>query len=489
MIVDSLRCSKWKSCISRVYSNQFCSFQSRRFASNNGQGGHLPVELQIDRSNLIGAHRTGTPIAPLSPNASPLTSFLYSMISLRGPMSTYEFMQQALNHPTLGYYKKRDVFGRKGDFITSPELSQVFSELIGIWIVYFHQQILNSPSQFQLVEVGPGRGTLMSIMLKTLSKFPALKKSLKHVHFVETSDFMRLLQSRLIMNPSSNSSSLRADPALSSNQGVIEFSHTQTTPSSHPYIPDLSVSWHNDLQSVPSGLPTIIIAHEFLDALPAHQFAYVSSANAFRERLVDLSPASASSSNTAPDDPFRIVLAPGPTPASIAYEATLEAQKKLVPVEDGSILEVSPYVSPFLKQLSDRISTDNGGCLLIDYGHDLPSMKSSIRGIRNHEFIPNFLTNVGDLDLSVDVQWSQIKAFLELDNRVSFHGTTTQGNFLASMGIEARMRSLLSDPKLSNEMKDELISQAYRLVNPDEMGSIYKFFAITQKSVEKLHGF
>lgn len=160
---------------------------------------------------------------------TPLAKIISGMIAVEGPMPIDRYMTLCLGHPQHGYYMTRDPLGRAGDFTTSPEMSQVFGELLGVWAVQVWQA-LGEPRRFALVELGPGRGTLMADMLRVLSKVEACAKAAQ-VHFVETS------------------------PVLQAAQQVR--------------VPD--ATWHHSVVSLPA-LPTILVANEFFDALPIRQF-------------------------------------------------------------------------------------------------------------------------------------------------------------------------------------------------------------------------
>ncbi|CAN5310638.1 SAM-dependent methyltransferase [soil metagenome] len=163
-------------------------------------------------------------------NATPLERIIAAIIREDGPMPLERYMALCLGHPHYGYYMTRDPLGADGDFITAPEISQIFGELIGIWAVAMFQQ-MGEPSAFNLIELGPGRGTLLADMLRAAAKVPAFRTAAR-IHLVETSPALRKVQAR----------TLGDGPA-----------------------------WHDDLGTVPPG-PSIIIANEFFDALPIRQY-------------------------------------------------------------------------------------------------------------------------------------------------------------------------------------------------------------------------
>ena len=168
-----------------------------------------------------------------------------ALIVERGPITVEQYMQLALGHPDLGYYMNRDPFGATGDFTTAPEISQMFGELIGLWAAEVWSS-MGSPDPVRLVELGPGRGTLMSDALRAARIVPAFRSALD-VRLVETSPALAAMQHELLID-----------------SGV-------------------AVSWAQTLKEVPDG-PAIVIGNEFLDALPVRQFVRVNSQ--WRERMV-----------------------------------------------------------------------------------------------------------------------------------------------------------------------------------------------------------
>ena len=176
----------------------------------------------------------------------PLSDLLRRRIAKTGPITVAEFMAEAVGHPQRGYYAQREPFGRAGDFVTSPEVSQIFGELIGAWCVHEWTEI-GQPDEFNLVELGPGRGTLMSDVLRTASKLSRAFRRAAQLHLVETSARLRAIQA-------------------------------QTLAEARPI-------WHDALSEVPEG-PLLCIANEFFDALPIRQF--VRTSVGWAERLVDL---------------------------------------------------------------------------------------------------------------------------------------------------------------------------------------------------------
>ncbi|CAH8384940.1 unnamed protein product [Eruca vesicaria subsp. sativa] len=409
--------------------------------------------ISVDRSALF------TPLEH-SPEPTPdseLVKHLKSVIKFRGgPISVAEYMEEVLTNPKSGYYMNRDVFGTQGDFITSPEVSQMFGEMIGVWTVCLWEQ-MGRPEKVNLIELGPGRGTLMVDLLRGTSKFRNFTDSL-HIHLVECSPALQKLQRQNLKCTDESSSEKKAISSLAG------------TP----------VHWHATLEEVPSGVPTIIIAHEFYDALPVHQFQ--KSPRGWCEKMVDV----------GEDSEFRFVLSPQPTPASLYLMkrctwATPEEREKL------EHIEISPKCMDLTQEMAKRIGSDGGGALIIDYGRD-ELISDSLQAIRKHKFV-NILDDPGSADLSAYVDFPSIKhSAEEASENVLVHGPMTQSQFLGSLGINFRVDALLQN--CDDEQAESLRSGYWRLVGDGEapfwegddeetpigMGTRYLAMAIVNRS-------
>nr|VDD28002.1 unnamed protein product [Brassica oleracea] len=359
--------------------------------------------ISVDRSDLFNPLDHSHEPAP----DSELVKHLKSVIKFRGgPISVAEYMEEVLTNPQSGYYMNRDVFGTQGDFITSPEVSQMFGEMIGVWTVCLWEQ-MGRPERVKLIELGPGRGTLMVDLLRGTSKFREFTDSL-HIHLVECSPALQKLQRQNLKCTDESSSEKKAISSLAG------------TP----------VHWHATLEEVPSGVPTIIIAHEFYDALPVHQFQ--KSPRGWFEKMVDV----------GEDSQFRFVLSPHPTPASLYLMkrctwATPEEREKLEHVE------ISPKSMDLTQEMAKRIGSDGGGALIMAW------MDSFQTVFRKHKFV-NILDDPGSADLK----------------NVLVHGPMTQSQFLGSLGINFRVDELLQS--CDDEQAESLRSGYWRLVGDGE---------------------
>ena len=253
---------------------------------------------------------------------TPLFAELRGEILSEGPIRLDRYMALCLGHPVHGYYRTRDPLGRRGDFITAPEISQMFGELIGLWIASVAMPMA-SDRPLVLVELGPGRGTLMSDALRAIRQVaPNLKIGL---HLVETSEALRPLQA--------------AQLAAHSPQ------------------------WHDDISGLPAG-PALVIANEFFDALPVRQFQRTETG--WCERLVGLDPGGE-----------RLVfgLSPDPDPTVTA------------PAPPGVLLTVPAVALGIARALGQRVVRDGGAVLTIDYGHRRPGFGDSLQAVAGHRFV------------------------------------------------------------------------------------------------------
>ena len=252
---------------------------------------------------------------------SPLADHLRRRIAREGPLSVADYMADSLTHPAWGYYATRDPLGADGDFTTAPEISQMFGELLGLWAAVVWRS-MGAPDPVRLVELGPGRGTLMADALRAAAGVPDFCRAVR-LHLVETSPVLRRLQGQALAG---------AAPR-----------------------------WHDDLSAVPEG-PAILIANEFFDALPIRQFQ--RTADGWRERRVAVDEAGA----------FVFALARG------AAEVELPAGPP------GAIAEVGEAAAALSGGIAVRLCRDGGAALIVDYGHEGPGSGETLQAVRRHGF-------------------------------------------------------------------------------------------------------
>lgn len=302
-----------------------------------------------------------------------LADILAARIRASGPLPVADFMGLCLGHETHGYYMKQVPFGREGDFTTAPEISQVFGELIGLHLADLWLRA-GSPAPVQLVELGPGRGTLMADLLRATARVPGFHAALD-ITFVEMSPVLRAEQKSRVPH----------------------------------------ARWADRLADVPEGRPLLLVANEFFDALPARQL--VKTALGWQERHVDWQ-----GGRFVP-----VVPADAPRLDSLVPPALRAAP-------EGSVFEVLGGAEE-LALLNRRLTQDGGAALIIDYGHDRHSLGDTLQAMRAHAYADPFAAP-GDADLTVHVDFAQVAARAGAGLRVL--GPAGQGRFLRALGLDIR---------------------------------------------------
>ncbi len=315
---------------------------------------------------------------------SKLKEIIAAKIGSNGPINIAEFMGDALGYPELGYYHTRDPFGSGGDFITAPEISQMFGEMIAIFIVDAWDKI-GKPEEFALIEMGPGRGTLMFDVMRILSSVPDIKGRAK-IHLIETS------------------------PILRKSQKVTLDGH--------------DIIWHNDFENLPE-IPSIFIGNEFFDALPIQQFRKIQDKwqelgvkyNRFEEK-------------------FEFTLLPTTLPKS---------SKLLDEAEDLSVFAISPISIDIMQKIAKHIALNKGVCLVIDYGHVKTDIGDTLQAVKDHKYVP-VLNDVGEVDITAHVDFEALQKSAKIVDGISASVTVNQAEFLQKLGIVYRANDLSKDP-------------------------------------------
>lgn len=301
--------------------------------------------------------------------------FIRDKIRLSGPMTIADYMRVVQTKPDVGYYMSQPVFGAKGDFITSPELSQMFGELMAVWTVAELDR-LGHRGNWQLIELGPGTGAMMGDILTTMAQLKTDFSSLS-VQMVEVSKKLAERQgSRLCLNGQISIADKSSSNAY--QQGLT--------------VQNCPISWHSDMRSVPR-LFSMVIAHEFFDALPIHKFQ--KSPKGWREVLVDFDQATGN---------LKFVLSSVETLSQRAY-----LTPKILAGVPSSVdhLEICPGALVYMESLTERLNTDGGAMLIIDYGHT-GDKGDTFRGFRSHKVVQP-LEFPGICDVTADVNFSMLK--------------------------------------------------------------------------------
>ncbi|SDX13181.1 class I SAM-dependent methyltransferase [Allgaiera indica] len=277
---------------------------------------------------------------------TPLTQILARRIAADGPIPVAEYMAECLLHPAHGYYTTQEPFGRQGDFITAPEISQMFGELAGLALAqcWLDQ---GAPAPFTLAELGPGRGTLMADILRATRGVPGFHAALR-LHLVEASPRLRAAQAQAL------------------GQAAPE--------------------WHDSAQSLPEA-PLYLIANEFFDALPIRQFQRAGSA--WRERLVGLDTGGG----------LRFGLSDTVAPAALA--------RRLEDTQEGDLIETCPAAVPVMHAIEARLCARGGAALIIDYG-GWHSLGDTLQALRARESDPP-LAHPGEADLTAHVDFEALR--------------------------------------------------------------------------------
>ncbi|XP_066577537.1 protein arginine methyltransferase NDUFAF7, mitochondrial isoform X2 [Amia ocellicauda] len=382
-----------------------------------------------------------TPAQQRPPTGISMLKHLTSKIKSTGPISVAEYMREVLTNPVLGYYVHNDMLGAEGDFITSPEISQIFGELLGIWCVS-EWMAAGKPKNLQVVELGPGRGSLASDILRVFSQLSSvLAGSSVTVHLVEVSPRLSEVQAQTLTGD-------QHQTAGTENEPVYRRGTTST---------GLPVFWYRGLEDVPKGF-SLFLAHEFFDALPIHKFQRTEQG--WREIMVDIDP--------QVDEKLRFVLAPTPT---LASSTLLQVD------EQRAHVEVCPEAGVLIQRLTDRIARDGGASLIADYGHD-GTKTDTFRGFRGHN-LHEVLAAPGTADLTADVDFGYLRRIA--GEQVASFGPVTQQQFLKNMGIDVRLQVLLRN--CADAPTREQLLRGYDVVmNPEKMGERFKFFALVPHS-------
>ncbi|KAI1490867.1 DUF185 domain-containing protein [Biscogniauxia mediterranea] len=437
--------------------------------------------------------------------STPLAKQLTEAINTTGPIPLASYMRMCLTSDLGGYYTGaiepgRDQFGQKGDFITSPEISQVFGELIGIWFVAEWMSQGRPKQGVELIEVGPGRGTLMDDILRTIRNFKDMASSIDAVYLVEASRELRKAQKNLLCG-----------------EDAIMRESKEGWHSTCKYS-DLPIVWTDSIRAIPqnaSNMP-FIVAHEFFDALPIHAFQVVDVPPSQQPTTSSGSPRSASSSTTSPTRQWReMVVSPTPegtthadlgTPPAERHEPVPEFRLTLSPSQTrhalylpesspryralrsvpDALIEVCPdawlYATDFASRIGGTAARPkprpSGAALILDYGPSDAVPVNSLRGIRRHRRV-NPLSLPGLVDLSADVDFlALVEAATRASDGVECHGPVDQADFLTAMGI--RQRAEMLSRKVGGDKAADIDRAWRRLVDrgPGGMGKLYKALAI-----------
>jgi SAM-dependent MidA family methyltransferase len=354
----------------------------------------------------------------------PLETEIRRRIAAAGPMPVDKYMALCLADPDYGYYITRDPLGARGDFITAPEISQMFGELIGLWMTAVWKQ-MGSPAKIRIVELGPGRGTLMKDAMRAAQVVPDFRAAAR-LHLIEISPVLEAQQERTL------------------------------EPLTMPMV------WHPALDDVPEG-PAIVIANEFFDALPISQA--VKREGGWFERRIGIDG----------NDKLAFTLASDPIPH---FEQLLPKAVRDAPLD--SIFEWRNETAAM--SLGKRIADGGGAALVIDYGHTVSDLGETLQAVGQHSYADP-LTGPGLIDLTAHVDFQPLLRAAEAMGAQSY-GPIQQSQFLRRLGIETRAATLKA--KATRAVSAEIDAALARLIGHGRtgMGELFKVAALTHPSVD-----
>ncbi|PIO97129.1 class I SAM-dependent methyltransferase [Pleomorphomonas carboxyditropha] len=347
------------------------------------------------------------------------------LIAAVGPISVADYMSLVLSDPEHGYYTTRTAIGLEGDFITAPEISQMFGELIGIWCVAAYEA-LGRPPKLILAELGPGRGTLMADLLRAGRVDPGFIRAAE-VHLVEISPELRRRQAACLTG--------FASPV-----------------------------WHDRIDELPDG-PLLVVANEFFDALPIRQF--VLSERGWRERVVGLDEAGNLAFGIGAAAPDLALLPPGAGEADV-----------------GAVAEINRPAEAILATLAHRLVRHGGAALIFDYGHVKSGFGETLQAVRAHHYAEP-LSEPGECDLTAHVDFDRLAQAAAAEGAAVL-GPVTQGDFLIAMGLAERAGALGAGKSAADQQA--IVAAVERLAGPEEMGTLFKAMAVTHPPIA-LSGF
>tara|TARA_B100001057_G_scaffold284059_1_gene284385 strand:+ start:1038 stop:2084 length:1047 start_codon:yes stop_codon:yes gene_type:complete len=336
-----------------------------------------------------------------------------------------KFIEFALYDKDFGFYMKKNPFGKSGDFITAPNITRIFSEIIAIWVVTFWKSI-GSPKKFNLLELGAGNGEMMKVISATLKNFPeCFDNCCLMIH--EKSTFLTRLQKK-----------------------NLKFE---------------KIKWIKNIKKIDKN-PTIFLANEFFDALPIKQ--YFKRKEGWVERFVHLKETLKAKFKEQLTDIKKI-------------EKTLNFKIS----KDQEIIEYSPDAFDYLKNICNIIEKKDGGLLIIDYGYQNSKMYETLQAVNNHKY-SNILEDIGDTDITYNINFNLFKKFIDQFSNLNSI-INNQKKFLTSMGILQRAEIISKD--ISFSKKADLFYRIRRLIDEKQMGELFKVMLIKKSKNKFKTGF
>lgn len=356
---------------------------------------------------------------------TPLAEKIKALIRQAGPISVADYFALCLADPQFGYYQTREPFGAAGDFITAPEISQLFGEMMGIFLLHAWQRH-GMPSPVRIVEAGPGRGTMMADMLRVVHKLSPVFYEAASIHLVETSERLRKVQS----------------------QTLVE----------HKW----KISWHDGLDEVPGGF-LLLAANELFDAIPIRQF--VRTPEGFRERVVGLDAQDklAFMAGTAGIDPKMLPAPPAGVPV-------------------GTIFETSASREAVMAAVCERLQDNGGTAVVIDYGHMTTGFGDTLQAVLAHQYDPP-LANPGNADITSHVDFEAL-ALQAHAAGIKVNGLMFQGDFLIGLGLLERASALGTGKDMLAQEAIRLGVERLAGTGEGKMGELFKVLCVSHPAVD-----
>ena len=325
-----------------------------------------------------------------------------------------EFINLSLYDDKFGYYMKKNPFGNKGDFITAPNISRLFSEMIAIWILSFWQS-LGCPKKFNLIELGAGNGEMMKVLIESSQNFPVFFKSCNFI-INEKSPFLKKIQKKTLIKTKTN--------------------------------------WISNINKI-KNIPCIFVANEFFDAMPIKQF--FKKENKWFQKFVSLNH---QNRGTYINKKFNM--------SKFEKKLNFEISK------NQNFIEYSEIGFDYLKNIAKIIKKNDGGILIIDYGYTQKRMKNTLQAISKHKFV-NILNNIGNADITHNLSFELYKNFIKKMNGLT-NNLTTQRKFLINMGIKERAEIISKNKNFLK--KADIYYRLKRLIDKKQMGNLFKVMLI-----------
>ena len=348
--------------------------------------------------------------SPTACNA--IQALLYNQIAKTGPLPISQFIEIVLGHPEHGYYRRQNPIGAAGDFITAAEISGLFGEMCGVYLAYVYE-IAGQPDNAQIVELGPGRGSLMADMRHIWAQTTPTMADLP-IQLVETSLELRAIQKQRIKAA--------------------------------------SIAWHDDVQSLPNTA-VFGVANEFFDALPIDQAVWRQGA--WRHRLV-----------SAVQGALGFVDGPALSASELARWHITNDHHDMT---EGTIAENCPTAETIMQQLAGHIANHGGACLIIDYGKN-DNFSDSLQAVSAHKPVDLFY-QPGNADISHWVDFAALRR-AAINTGARFLGPVTQADFLVAIGLRERAENAAR--LCDTDGRRALFAAVDRLVGAHHMGTAFK---------------